>query len=139
MSVVRCAVSDQELDVPAHEQAVLSSGAGAHVVFCGVVRDRDHGRDVVEIEYEAHPTAADVLAEIAQEFAALAPVHRVAVSHRSGLLKVGEVAVVVAISTAHRREAFELCGQLVDEIKRRVPIWKRQVFTDGTDEWVNCP
>ena len=139
MSVVICAVSDDPLDVLAHEQAVLSSGAGAHVVFCGVVRDADHDRTVLELEYEGHPTAADVLAEVAAEFAALAAVHRLAVSHRIGRLKVGDVALVAAVSTAHRREAFEICGRLVDEVKLRLPIWKRQVFADGTDEWVNFP
>jgi molybdopterin synthase catalytic subunit len=139
MSVVICAVSDQPLDIVAHEQAVASTGAGAHVVFCGVVRDLDHGRRVVELEYEAHPSAADVLAEVADEFAASPDVHRLAVSHRIGALKVGDVALVAAVSTAHRQQAFEICGRLVDEVKHRLPIWKRQVFSDGTDEWVNLP
>jgi molybdopterin synthase catalytic subunit len=139
MSVVICAVSDQALDIAAHEQAVVSSGAGAHVVFCGVVRDSDHDRTVLELEYEGHPGAADVLAEIAREFAELPDVHCLAVSHRIGALKIGDVALVAAVSTAHRREAFEICGRLVDEVKLRLPIWKRQAFADGTDEWVNFP
>ena len=139
MSVVICAVSDEPLDVNAHEQAVSSSGAGAHVVFCGVVRDLDHGRRVVELEYEGHPGAVGVLAELADEFAASPSVHRLAVSHRIGTLKVGDVALVAAVSAAHRQEAFEICARLVDEVKLRLPIWKRQVFIDGTDEWVNFP
>jgi molybdopterin synthase catalytic subunit len=139
MSVVICAVSAEPLDVAAHEQAVLSAGAGAHVVFCGVVRDLDHGRRVVALEYESHPNAADVLAEVADEFAASEHVHRLAVSHRIGTLEVGDVALVAAVSSAHRAEAFEICGRLVDEVKRRLPIWKRQVFSDGPDEWVNFP
>ena len=139
MSVARCEVSELPLDVAAHEQAVLSSGGGAHVVFCGVVRDNDHGRSVVELEYEAHPGAAEALTEIATEFAARPDVHHVAVSHRVGVLKIGDVALVAAISTAHRGEAFAICAELVDEVKRRTPIWKRQVFDDGSDEWVNCP
>lgn len=137
--VVICVVSADPLDVAAHDQAVQVAGAGAHVVFCGVVRDFDHGRTVTELEYEAHPRAVEVLAEVAAEFAARSEVHRVAVSHRIGPLKVGDAALVVAISTAHRSQAFELCSQLVDQVKLRLPIWKRQVFADGTDEWVNFP
>jgi molybdopterin synthase catalytic subunit len=137
--IVLCAVSSDPLDVVAHERAVQVAGAGAHVVFCGVVRELDHGRSVTQLDYEGHPGAADVLAEIAAEFAAREDVHRIAVSHRIGSLNVGDAALVAAISTAHRAQAFELCAQLVDQVKLRLPIWKRQVFTDGTDEWVNLP
>jgi len=132
-------VSEHRLDVAAHERAVTRTSAGAHVVFCGVVRDLDHGRQVVELEYEAHPSAAAVLREIAEQFAALPSVDALAVSHRTGRLAVGDVALVAAVSSMHRREAFTICAQLVDEVKHRLPIWKRQVFDDGTDEWVNCP
>jgi molybdopterin synthase catalytic subunit len=132
-------VSEQPLDVAAHERAVTRTSAGAHVVFCGVVRDVDQGRRVVELEYEAHPSAAQVLREIAEHFAALPSVDGLAVSHRVGRLEVGDVALVAAVSSTHRREAFTVCAQLVDDVKHRLPIWKRQVFDDGTDEWVNCP
>lgn len=133
------AVSDQPLDVAAHEARVAHAGAGATVVFCGVVRDLDGGRTVVELEYQGHPSADGVLREIAAEFAADSEVLALAVSHRVGRLAVGDVALVAAVATAHRREAFEVCARLVDEVKHRLPIWKRQVFADGTDEWVNCP
>jgi molybdopterin synthase catalytic subunit len=109
------------------------------VSFAGVVRDHDGGRSVVELEYEAHPSAADVLAQVAAEIAADPAVYGVAVSHRVGRLEIGEVALAAAVSTAHRATAFALCGRLVDEVKARLPVWKRQVFADGTDEWVNCP
>jgi molybdopterin synthase catalytic subunit len=66
-------------------------------------------------------------------------VYAVAVSHRVGRLRVGDVALVAAVSTAHRAAAFAACARLVDEAKARLPIWKHQVFADGTDEWVNCP
>jgi len=132
-------VSAEPLDVAAHEAAVRHVRAGAHVVFCGVVREHDHGRDVVELEYQAHPSVDAVLREVAGEIAAEPDVLAVAVSHRVGVLAVGDVALVAAVATAHRREAFELCGRLVEEVKHRLPIWKRQVFADGTDEWVNCP
>lgn len=132
-------ISSEPLDAAAHEAAVRHRRAGAQVVFCGVVREHDHGRDVVELEYQGHPTADAVLREIAAEFAAEPDVLAIAVSHRVGVLAVGDVALVAAVSTAHRAEAFELCGRLVEEVKHRLPIWKRQVFADGSDEWVNCP
>ena len=139
-SVVRLArISAEPLDVAAHEAAIESSRAGARVVFCGVVRDLDEGRPVVELEYQAHPTAGSVVAEIADEIGAAPEVLALAVSHRVGVLAVGDVALVAAVATAHRRAAFEICARLVDEVKHRLPIWKRQVFADGTDEWVNCP
>ena len=132
-------VSDQPLDVSALEGAVEHSEAGARVVFRGVVRNHDGGRPVVRLEYQAHPSAEQVLADVVGEFAALDGVLGVAASHRVGALEVGDLALVVAVSCAHRREAFQICAKLVDEIKDRLPVWKRQVFDDGTDEWVNCP
>ncbi len=133
------ALSAEPLDVAAHERAAARFGAGALVVFCGVVRDVDDGRSVVELEYEAHPSAEDVLRNVVDQYALEPQVEALAVSHRVGRLAVGDVALVAAVSTAHRREAFDICARLVDEIKHRLPIWKRQVFADGTDEWVNCP
>jgi molybdopterin synthase catalytic subunit len=132
-------ISELPLDVAAHERAVTRTSAGAHVVFCGVVRDVDHGRRVVELEYEAHPTAEQVLRDVAVQFAALPSIDGLAVSHRIGRLTVGDVALVAAVSSMHRREAFDVCSRLVDEVKHRLPVWKRQMFSDGTDEWVNCP
>jgi molybdopterin synthase catalytic subunit len=139
VSVTLCAISDQPLDVAAHEAAAGSIDGGATVTFCGVVRRSDHGREVVELEYQGHPSAAGVLAEIAAKLAAEPDVLGVAVSHRVGTLAIGDVALVAVVSTAHRREAFEACSRLVEDVKHRLPIWKRQVFLDGTDEWVNCP
>jgi molybdopterin synthase catalytic subunit len=132
-------ISSEPLDVAAHEHAVTVAAAGAHVVFCGVVRDHDHGKPVTELVYEGHPSALDVLTECARTFAALPGVEAIAVSHRIGRLAIGDVALVAAVSTAHRREAFEICARLVDEVKRVLPVWKWQQFADGTDEWVNCP
>jgi molybdopterin synthase catalytic subunit len=132
-------VSAAPLDLALHEAAVEHPRAGGRVVFCGVVRDVDHDRAVVELEYEGHPTAEAVLREIAAEFGAQPEVLALAVSHRVGTLAIGDVALVAAVATQHRRAAFEICARLVDEVKARLPIWKRQQFTDGTDEWVNCP
>lgn len=113
--------------------------SGAVVVFSGVVRDHDHGRSVVSLEYVGHPTAGAVLLACLEEVAADPLVHAVAVSHRIGELQVGEAALVAAVSAAHRAGAFAACEQLVEIVKARLPIWKRQLFPDGTDEWVNCP
>jgi molybdopterin synthase catalytic subunit len=136
---VRSEITAEPLDVAAHELTVAHPGAGAVVTFRGVVRDHDHGRPVKELEYEGHPAAADVLAEVAAEIGALPEVYAVAVSHRIGRLGIGDVALVAAVSTAHRAAAFVACARLVDEVKARLPIWKRQLFVDGTEEWVNCP
>jgi molybdopterin synthase catalytic subunit len=132
-------VTKEPLDVAAHERAVADRAAGAVVSFAGVVRDHDGGKGVVELEYEGHPSAGDILAEIVAGIAADPQVHAVAVSHRVGRLEIGDVALAAAVSTAHRAEAFAICARLVDEVKARLPIWKRQVFSDGTEEWVNCP
>ena len=139
MTVTLAEVVDRPLDLAAHEAAVADRRAGAVVSFQGVVRDHDHGRGVTLLEYEGHPSAADVLREVAEEIAADPAVYAVAVSHRVGRWQIGDVALVAAVSTAHRAAAFAACARLVDEAKARLPIWKRQVFADGTDEWVNCP
>lgn len=132
-------VVDAPLSVTEHEDAVSDKRAGAVVSFAGVVRDHDGGRSVTELEYVGHPSAQDVLAEVAAEFAARPGLHAVAVSHRVGMLTIGDVALACAVSASHRGEAFAACAELVDEVKRRLPIWKRQVFTDGQEEWVACP
>ena len=132
-------VVDEPLSVAEHEDAVADKAAGAVVSFAGVVRDHDGGRSVTELEYVGHPTATEVLAGIAAEFAARPGLHAVAVSHRIGLLGIGDVALACAVSASHRGEAFAACAELVDEVKERLPIWKRQVFTDGEEEWVACP
>ena len=139
MTITIAEVSDAGLDLAGHEAAVSDPRAGAVVSFQGVVRDHDHGRGVTLLEYEGHPTAEAVLREVAAEIATDPEVYAVAVSHRIGVLKIGDVALVAAVSTAHRAAGFAACARLVDEVKARLPIWKRQVFADGTEEWVNCP
>ena len=136
---VQYALTDEPLDVAAHEAAVAHPAAGAVVSFAGVVRDHDGGRSVLRLVYEAHPTAEAILAEVAAEIAKDPAVHALAVSHRVGELTIGDTALAAAIATAHRGEAFALCARLVDEVKARLPIWKHQFFADGTDEWVNAP
>ncbi len=137
-TVVRCEVTTRSIDEPEHRDAVVGPDTGAVVTFAGVVRDHDRGRAVQRLSYEAHPSAAQVLAAVADDVLAAVDVQRLAVSHRVGDLVVGDAALVVAVASAHRGEAFRACALLVDEVKARLPVWKHQVFTDGSDEWVNC-
>jgi molybdopterin synthase catalytic subunit len=137
--IVLAAVTAEPLDVAAHERAVADPAAGAVVSFAGVIRDHDHGRAVTRLEYEAHPSAEEVLRAVAAEVAGAPEVYAIAVSHRVGPLGIGDVALAAAVSTAHRAAAFAACARLVDELKARLPVWKHQFFADGTDEWVNCP
>jgi molybdopterin synthase catalytic subunit len=136
---VLCRVTPDPLSPDDHLAAVARPAAGASVLFTGVVRDHDHGRAVVSLEYVAHPTAADVLRACLAEIAADPDVHAIAASHRIGELRIGDAALVAAVSAAHRGQAFAACERLVDLVKARLPIWKRQIFVDGTDQWVNCP
>ncbi len=117
---------------------VADPAAGACVVFTGDVRDNDHGRAVVSLTYEAHPSAVDVLRDVAREVADAFDVIAVAVAHRYGAIPIGESALIAAASARHRQQAFDACVALVENTKQRIPIWKHQVFDDGTDEWVNC-
>ncbi|KRC32371.1 molybdenum cofactor biosynthesis protein MoaE [Oerskovia sp. Root22] len=136
--VVLAGVGESVLDVAEHERAVASAHAGAVVTFAGVVRDHDDGRSVAALTYEAHPDADRIIGEIAARVAARSGAVRVAVSHRVGDLAVGDVALVAAVSSAHRAQAFAVCGDLVEEVKAALPVWKRQVFADGTHEWVGA-
>ncbi|RRO17353.1 molybdenum cofactor biosynthesis protein MoaB [Saccharopolyspora rhizosphaerae] len=138
--VLRADVVDEPIDVDALARSVEHNAAGAVVTFGGVVRDHDGGRGVLELEYTGHPIAQEVIQEVAAEIAGrFEGVRALAVSHRIGMLKIGDVALGCAVAAEHRKQAFNACSELVDEVKRRLPIWKRQVFDDGAEEWVNCP
>ncbi|MGB6206991.1 molybdenum cofactor biosynthesis protein MoaE [Mycobacterium sp.] len=135
--VARAALTDQPISLAEHQELVSHQAAGAVVGFVGVIRDHDSGRQVVRLEYSAHPSAADVLAEVVADVAAQSPGTRaIAASHRIGVLHIGEAALVAAVAADHRQAAFATCAQLVDAIKARLPVWKHQFFADGTDEWV---
>lgn len=135
--VLRAAVTGRPISLVEHENLVSHRSAGAIVGFNGMVRDHDHGRGVVRLEYSAHPSAAQVIADVVAEVAERSVgVHAVAASHRIGALRIGEAALVVAVAAEHRQAAFATCANLVDSIKARLPVWKHQFFDDGTDEWV---
>lgn len=140
MEVVRLlAMRDEPLSVAEVLAAVSDPGAGGTCVFVGTVRDVDGGRGVHELEYTAHPSVDEVLRDVADDVAGTFPVRALAAVHRVGDLAVGDIAVVVAVSAPHRAEAFDACRRMIDELKKRVPIWKHQLFDDGTEEWVGSP
>jgi molybdopterin synthase catalytic subunit len=130
-------VVDLPLDLGFHVEHVSGPRAGAVATFVGLVRDHDpsvEGR-VLGLDYTAHPSAQDVLARIAQE-ALTDDVLGIAVSHRVGHLAVGEAAIVAAVATAHRAEAFDVCRALVETVKAELPVWKREILADGSHVWV---
>lgn len=138
-SVVRRAwVGTEAIEAEELRRLVADPSAGACVVFTGDVRDNDHGRGVTALTYEAHPSAQDALREVALEVTQSHDVIAVAVAHRHGPIAIGESALIAAASARHRQQAFEACVALVELTKQRIPIWKHQVFDDGTEEWVNC-
>jgi molybdopterin synthase catalytic subunit len=131
------AVRNTALSVDEVRNAIADPAAGGEVLFVGTVRDHDAGHGVTGLSYSAHPSAETELRRVADEVAAKYPeVIGLAAVHRTGDLAVGDLAVVVGVSCAHRAEAFHACHALIDELKATVPIWKHQRFTDGSDEWV---
>jgi molybdopterin synthase catalytic subunit len=134
--VVVADVVDRSITVAEVSAVVATDQDGAVVTFAGVVRDHDGGKGVNALEYERHPSAGDVIAEVARTIADAHPEVRIAVLHRVGALGIGDLALAAAVSSPHRAEAFVACGALIDLVKERVPIWKHQRFTDGSDEWV---
>ncbi|KPC79861.1 MULTISPECIES: molybdenum cofactor biosynthesis protein MoaE [Streptomyces] len=131
-------IRDTPLSVDEIFRAVGDDAAGGMVLFVGTVRNHDEGQDVGALGYSCHPTAPDELRRVAEKVVAEFPVRALAAVHRVGDLGVGDLAVVVAVSCAHRGEAFDACRKLIDDLKHEVPIWKHQRFSDGTEEWVGA-
>jgi molybdopterin synthase catalytic subunit len=138
-TVVLADIRESTLTLDELLEAVAHPRAGGIATFVGVVRERDHDHGVESLDYTCHPSAAQVLRETAQRVSSAAEVVRVAVVHRVGHLQIGDVAVVVAVSAVHRAAALDTCRELIDAVKATVPIWKHQIFLDGTDEWVGTP
>ena len=130
-------LSSHPLDLGELIAGVLGPERGGVVSFLGTVRDHHGGRAVDALAYSAYePMAEAVCAEIVAEAEGKWPV-RVGLRHRLGALAIGEVAVAVAVAGGHRDEAFAACRYVIEELKRRVPIWKRETYADGAVEWVN--
>ncbi len=135
MNPVHVVVSATEIDVAALEAWVAMPADGAVVTFRGVVRNHDHGAAVSSLEYQAHPDAERILGETCARVSERTGLRTAAV-HRIGLLAIGDVALAAVVASPHRAEAFATLAELVNEIKREVPIWKRQHLADGLTEWV---
>lgn len=133
-----CVVTDGVLELAHYEALVAAADRGATVGFAGIVRDHDHGKAVSTLEYVGHPTADRHLRSTVQAVSRDYPQCAIVAAHRIGPLLIGDIALVVAVASAHRAEAFAACAATVDRIKADVPIWKRQTFTDGSTEWVAC-
>jgi molybdopterin synthase catalytic subunit len=140
MDVIRMlGVGDAPLSVADVYASVADvPSAGGIDLFVGVVRNEDEGRAVTDLGYSAHPDVMNYLREVVEKAATQYPIHAVSAVHRIGDLKIGEIAVIVAVACPKRGEAFDACRQIVDQIKETVPIWKRQQFTDGGTEWVGA-
>lgn len=133
--VVRVEISPEPFDEAEVVAATSDDKAGAIITFNGVVRNHDQGRDVESIEYSSHDLAPKILREIAQEIASREGIHAVSAVHRTGHVRVGQTAMVVVVAASHRSMAFIATSDFVDEIKARVPVWKKQNFPDGNHEW----
>lgn len=135
---VLVAIRQTPLSVDECLRAVSHAGAGGICVFTGVVRDHADDKDVAKLEYEAYvELATKEMRRIVEQVMAEMPGVRLAATHRIGSLEVGDAAVVVAASSAHRAEAFEACRATIDRIKESVPVWKKEWAPDGTANWVN--
>ena len=119
--------------------ALDDDASGGLTLFVGRVRDHDHGRGVRGLEYSAHPTALEALRRVCSDVAARYDVRALAAVHRVGGLAIGDIAVIVATSSAHRGTSFDASRALIDTLKAEVPIWKHQRFADGSEEWVGTP
>jgi molybdopterin synthase catalytic subunit len=134
-----CDLRETPLSVDEVLAALADDASGGLTLFVGRVRDHDHEKGVVGLDYTAHPTALTKLREVCEWVAENYDVHALAAVHRTGTLEVGDVAVVVATASAHRGTSFDASRALIDTLKDEVPIWKHQRFADGTEEWVGSP
>lgn len=129
-------VTPDPLDAQRLVEHVRRDESGAVALFYGVVRNHNMGRRVLYLEYDAFPEmATKVMRQIGEEIKTCFPIDDVAVQHRIGRLEIGETSLLVAVSSAHRQEAFEACRALVDRLKEVVPIWKKEVW-EGGEEWI---
>ena len=136
--MTRVAIVDREIDVPSLIAEVAAPACGATSVFLGSVRETNEGRDVSGIEYSAYTAMAErELERIVTEAGERFDVTRLVVEHRVGTLDVGEISVAIVVAHAHRAQTLDATRYVIEELKRRVPIWKREHYLDGTREWID--
>ncbi|MFI6904307.1 molybdenum cofactor biosynthesis protein MoaE [Nonomuraea sp. NPDC050394] len=139
MDVIRLLdIRDTPLSVDEVYAAVGDHAAGGTTLFVGTVREQDQGKPVKRLSYSAHPSARAELRRVAEKVAADFPVTALAAVHRVGDLELGDIAVIVAAACPHRGETFAASRRLIDDLKAEVPIWKHQLFGDGSAEWVGA-
>lgn len=132
-------ISDTTIDPEQLRQLLTDEGAGAYVGFEGWIRNENEGQQVLRLEYEVYePLAVSEGEKVIAEARAKFPLLHAQCVHRSGLLEIGECAVWVGVTSAHRDEAFLACRYIIDEVKIRLPIWKKEYYVDGHSGWVNC-
>lgn len=131
-------ITTAPIDVMACIDLVTGPGSGGVDVFIGTVRDLTQGKPVLRLEFESYESMAlREMQRIVEQAFAKWPVHAIAIHHRTGVLQVGDTAVVIAVSAAHRAAAFDACRYTIDTLKQTVPIWKKEVFEDG-EVWVSA-
>lgn len=131
-------LTGDEIDYTRLTESVRSQQAGAVVLFLGTVREMTDGRQTVALDYDAYPPMAEAqMRQLEAEARAKWPVVEIGMVHRLGHLELGDISVAVAVSAPHRQEAFAAGRFLIDELKRRVPVWKKENWADGTTEWVH--
>ncbi len=129
-------IDDKEIDIPALLASVVAPESGGIDVFIGTTRNHSKGKKVIRLEYETYlPMAVKLMGEIENEIRKRWDVHKISIIHRTGVVPVMDASVAIAVSAAHRKEAFEACRYAIDELKKRVPIWKKEIFEDG-EVWV---
>jgi molybdopterin synthase catalytic subunit len=136
--LIYAVVTDAPVHIQELSKLVANPHSGAVVTFCGDVRKHDGGKEVASLLYEIHPSAPEQIRLITEALIGQFDIEKVAVAHRFGDIAIGETAFAVAVSAAHRQAAFDACSAIVNAVKEKLPIWKHQKFTDGTDQWVNC-
>lgn len=130
-------ITDQIIDANEVTNLVKTDGSGAVNVFIGTVRNSTKGREVIRLEFEAYERMAlKEIAKIADQARQKFNINEIAIYHRVGVLSIGDIPVVIAVSTAHRQQGFEACQYAIDTLKETVPIWKKEFFADG-EEWVS--
>jgi len=132
-------ITSETIDLAAFRKQLLDPSCGAYVQFDGWVRDHNEGQQVLRLEYEVYEPMAvkegnRVIEEAIEQFG----ISNACGIHRSGLMELSDVAVVIGVSSPHRAAAFDACRYIIDQIKARLPIWKKEHYANGNAEWVNC-
>lgn len=132
-------ISSDRVEPDKLREELTDRGAGAYVSFEGWIRNQNEGQEVLRLEYEVYePVAITEGEKVIEDAKSKFPILHAQCVHRSGLLEIGECAVWVGVTSAHRDEAFAACRYIIDQVKIRLPIWKKEHYVDGHSGWVNC-